>query len=113
LKYRLGSQEGTLIYTNSDITTIPKSHVLPKIIPYENVLLAHPQYQAIPKWSLLNPEQETIDMGKEYFSNHKMAFDPALVNLTVINGLTSIYKVNTSTPMHKFFPCIRFLQSLG
>jgi hypothetical protein len=56
LKYRLGSQEGTLIYTDSDITTISKSHVFPKIIPYENVLLAHPQYQAIPKWSLLNPE---------------------------------------------------------
>jgi len=43
-------------------------------------------------------------MGREYFSNHKMAFDPALINLTIIHGLKRIYKVNTSTPMHKFFP---------
>ena len=102
-----------MIYTDSDITTIPKSRVFPKKIRYENVLLAHPQYQAIPKWSLSNPEQDTIEMAKEYLSNHKMAFDPALFNLTVINGLTSIHKAVTSTPMHNFFPCIRSLQSLG
>ena len=46
-EYHLGRQEGTLIYTDSDITTISKNHVFPKIIPYANVLLAHPQYQAI------------------------------------------------------------------
>ncbi len=70
MKYRDGSQEGTLIYTDNDITTISKSQVFPKVIPYENVLivlLTHSQYQTIPKRSLLNPEQETIDMGKGIF----------------------------------------------
>ena len=51
-------------------------------------------------------------MAKEYYSNHKMAFDPSLVNFTMINGLISIYTVNTSTPMHKFYPCIPSVQSL-
>jgi hypothetical protein len=74
-EYHLGRQEGTLIYTNNDITTISKNHVFPKIIPYANVLLAHPQYQAMPNWSLLNPEQDSIDMAREYFSIHKMAFN--------------------------------------
>jgi hypothetical protein len=87
-------------------------HVFPKFTPNANVPLAHPQYQTIPKWSLLNPDKETMDMEKEYFSNHKMAFDPSLVNFTVIKGLIRIYNVNTSTPMHKLFPCIRSLQSL-
>jgi hypothetical protein len=47
-----------------------------------------------------------------YYSNHKLVFDPSLVNFTVISGLLSIYTVNTSTPMHKFFPCIPSIQSL-
>jgi hypothetical protein len=41
-----------------------------------------------------------------------MVFDPSLVNFTVINGLISIYTVNTSTPMHKFYPCIPSIQPL-
>ena len=52
-------------------------------------------------------------MAKEYFSSHKMAFNPSLFNLAVISGLTNIYEVVTATSMHKFVPCIRSLQSLG
>jgi hypothetical protein len=115
-KYHLGRQEGTLIYTDSDITTIPVPHMFPEFTPYANVLLAHPQYQSISKRSRLSPYRETKDTAKEYFSNHKMAFDPSLVIFSVINGLISIYAVNTSTPimgpMHKFFPCIPSIQSL-
>jgi hypothetical protein len=86
--------------------------MFPEFTPYANVLLTHPQFQMRAEWSLLNPYSVTKATAKEYYSNHKMAFDPSLVNLTVINGLISIYKVNTSTPMHKFYPCIPSIQSL-
>ena len=101
-----------MILTDKDVTTVSMQNMYPDFPPYANVLLAHPQCQMRANWSLLNPYCETKILAKEYYSNHKMAFDPSLVNFTMINGLISIYPVNTSTPMHKFYPCIPSVQSL-
>ena len=89
-EYHLGRQERTLIYNDSDITTIPVNHMFRELTPYTNVLLAHPQFQMRAEWSLMKPYSATKATAKEYYSNHKMAFDPSLVNFTVINALISI-----------------------
>ena len=88
--YQFGRHEGMLAYTDDDITTIRGDYfglMLPRRTMMGNIMLAYPQYQFVTYWSHSVSTEEAITIAKHYLTQHKMAFNPALMNMIVMNGL--------------------------
>ena len=100
--YQQGRQEGTLRYSKADITTVlgldDKAPEGVERVIVGNVMLAHPQCQVMTNWNYGDPTEVFTKKAEQYLTQYKMAFDPAIINISVLMGIERIYGNTTFTP---------------
>ena len=104
-------------YSKANITTVlgqdDKAPEGVERVIVGNVMLTYPQCQVTTNWNYSDPTEVITKEAEQYLMHYKMAFDPAIINMSVLVGIKRIYGNTTSTPRDKFMPFYLIDQDLA